>query len=156
VLNLSNNNPPGLLEHLQKRATWQCAKHKLANIFLYVSDCVWDYLVQCFIIPVRVNLRQCMGNTIVFSCHQGVHTCQDQLFIYSDLTWNNSHNCQSVLIFEIFVILCEFFWTEHEVQNSLHKTFLNTLSVWYHAICKVVVTADTTVWKKMPLPVMLG
>jgi len=152
VLNLSNNNPPGLLEHLQKRSTWQCAKHKLANNFFYVSNYLWDYLVQCFIIPVRVNLRQCMSDTIVFSCHQCVHTCQDQLFIYSDLTWNSSHNCQSQCSYSKSLSYYEIFWTEKKVQNSLHRAFLNTLFVWYHAICKVVMTAVMRVWKKMPLP----
>jgi len=40
-------------------------------------------------------------------------------------------------MFEIFVILCGFFWTEHEVQNSLQKASLNTFSVWYLLYAKL-------------------
>jgi hypothetical protein len=43
-------------------------------------------LVDGFIVPVGVDGGKTLGNTVVFTGHQGVHTGQDKLLVDTDLT----------------------------------------------------------------------
>jgi len=71
--------------NIRRTQPWN-VRNKVVLLQCNSFDCVRDYLVQGFVVPVRIDLRECMSDTIVFSCHESVHACQHQLLIHSDFT----------------------------------------------------------------------
>lgn len=50
------------------------------------------YLIQYFVIPVWINVRQLLANTVVLPEPQGVDGGQDQLLVHTDLACMKQNN----------------------------------------------------------------
>ena len=70
-------------------------------VFVFCSPCLPDEkedewsnlnrtnLVDSFIIPVRIDLAEFVGHSVVLSGHQSVHTSEYQLFVNPNFTYND-------------------------------------------------------------------